>query len=295
MHFRTSDSRSSYRCRGPIVGALLKNIRARPANKHPTGGGVRVHLASLWFFRLRLDRCNVRLGGQLTAVVLAFLPSCLLTTSLVTEPTGDGILAKVADSGSKRLTVPYSGLREYRLRNFRFGKEAVVLAQMSYDPGQGKQYTLLEQSGNTRLVGIIEKLLSSEVDASQPAKLGEYEVCPSNYRATFRGLETSDGRNCYVIDLAPKHRSKYLIKGTLWVDRASYGIVRLEGTTSSSVSVLVGTPYIQQEFSNIGGLWLPIRTGATSSGLLLGTSHLEIRYRDYLVTGIDRSSRKTPE
>jgi hypothetical protein len=252
-------------------------------------------LAPRRFYELTLKRWNLRVGGQLLAAGLTCLPSCLQTTTLVTEPSGDEILAKVADSGSKRLTVPYSAVREYRLRNFRFGKEAVVLAQMKYDPPYGKQYTLLEQSGNTRLVGIIEKLLTSEVDASQPAKVAEYEVCPSNYRATFRGLETSDGRSCFVIDVVPKHRSKYLIKGTLWVDRASYGIARLEGTTSSSVSVLVGAPYIQQEFSSIDGLWLPIHTGATSSGFLLGTSHLEIVYRDYSVAGIDRSSRNTLE
>ncbi len=77
------------------------------------------------------------------------------------------------------------------------------------------------------------------------------------------------------------------MKGTAWVDRSSYDLVRLEGITSASVSMWIGTPHIEIEFSQIDGLWLPVRTGAVSSGLLLGTSELEIRYCDYVIINPD--------
>ena len=222
------------------------------------------------------------------SVLLSVAPWCLLPATVGTEPSSDEILAKVADSSIKRYAVAYSGLRKYRLRNLRFEKEATLSVQVAYRPGDGKTFTVLERLGSPKLSAIVEKLLAYEADASRGSKLADHEISPDNYEACLRGTEITGGRNCYVIDLLPKHKSKYLIKGTAWVDRNSYGVLRLEGSTSASVSMWIGAPRVQQEFSEIGGLWLPVHTAAVSSGLLLGTSELEIRYGDYLITNPDR-------
>jgi hypothetical protein len=218
--------------------------------------------------------------------LLSCAPSCLLTIPL-SMPTSDEILERVLNNSTKSQAVPYSGLREYRLRNFRFDKEATVSVQATYRPDVGTTYRVLDRSGSAKLVEIVEKLLASEADVSKPKKLREYEFSPANYEASVRGIETVSGRTAYVIDLVPKHRSKYLIRGTAWVDRSSYAIMRLDGVTSASVSMWVGAPHIQLEFSEINGVWLPTHTGAVSSGLFLGTSELEIRYTDYLVRDLD--------
>ena len=220
-------------------------------------------------------------------LLLSCVPSCLLTTTLRPQPTSDEILAKVLNKNFKSQAVPYSGLREYRLRNVRFAKEATVLVQVSYRPDVGTKYAVMESSGSTKLIEIVEKLLASEADASKPTRLAEYEFSPRNYEACLRGTERVTGRTCYVIELVPKHKSKYLIRGTAWVDRDSYAVVRLDGVTAASVSMWVGAPHIQLEFGEIDGVWLPTHTGAVSSGLFLGTSELEIRYTDYLIRDVD--------
>jgi hypothetical protein len=120
-----------------------------------------------------------------------------------------------------------------------------------------------------------------------PAKRSDHEINPANYRVRFRGTEIMAGRFCYVLDLLPKRKSKYLIEGTLWIDSISYGVVRLQGSPSASVSIWVGTPHITQEFSEIGGLWLPTSMRVFSSGRLLGASELEIRYTDYQIQDTD--------
>jgi hypothetical protein len=149
------------------------------------------------------------------------------------------------------------------------------------------KYTVLESRGSTKLTDIVEKLLASEADVSRPARLTDYEISAVNYDACLRGTETTAGRTRYIIDLVPKHKSKYLVRGTAWVDRSSYTVARLEGVTAASVSMWVGAPHIRQEFKEIDGVWLPIHTAAVSSGLFLGTSELEIRYTDYLITDSD--------
>lgn len=223
------------------------------------------------------------------SVLFSCLPWPVLhSATLEAAPSGDEILARVAGTSVKRQAVTYSGFQEYRLHNLRFDKEAVVFAQVSYRPREGKLFTVLERRGSPKLAEIVDKVLASEADASRPVKLRDHEIGPANYGAVLRGIETRAGRACYLLDLMPKRKSKYLIKGTAWVDRDSYDVVGLEGATAASVSMWVGSPNIQQEFSEFDGLWLPIHTLAVSSSLLLGTSELEIRYKDYMVVDLDR-------
>jgi len=233
------------------------------------------------------ERYNPRWLLNGLCVLFSCVPSCLLQTIPWSEPTSNEILERVVSSSTKSQAFAYAVLRTYKLRNFRFDKEAAVSVRVTYSSDVGTKFTVLERTGSPRLTEIVEKLLASEADASRQAKFGEYEISPANYEACLRGTETVSGRVCYVIDLAPRHKSKYLIKGTAWVDRNNYGLVRLEGHTSASVSMWIGTPHIRMEFGEINGVWLPTHTSAVSSGLLLGTSELEIRYTDYLIGDSD--------
>jgi hypothetical protein len=233
------------------------------------------------------QRCKWRVPSNLTiSVLLACLPPCQLASTLGTEPSNE-ILERIAANNIKHYSVAFSVLREYKLHNLRFDKEATVSVQVTYRPGKGMEYTILERSGSPKLTEVVEKVLASEADATSPAKLARHLISPANYDGYVRGTETMAGRTCYVVDLAPKHKSKYLMKGTAWVDRSSYDVVRLEGAPSASVSMWIGTPHIEMEFSPIDGLWLPVHTGAVSSSLLLGTSELEIRYWDYVIINPD--------
>jgi hypothetical protein len=251
--------------------AMERNLRRESCTAIPTKTG-----------ELK-QRCKWRVPSNFTiSVLLACIPACQAASILEPEPSNE-ILEKVAASNIKHYSVAFSVLREYKLHNLRFDKEATVSVQVTYLPGKGMTYTILESSGSPKLAEIVGKLLTSEVDTSSPEKLAHHLISPANYEVHLRDIETMAGSSCYVMDLVPKHKSKYLMKGTAWVDRNSYDLVRLEGVTSASVSMWVGTPHIEIEFSQIDGLWLPVRTGAVSSGLLLGTSELEIRYCDYVI------------
>jgi outer membrane lipoprotein-sorting protein len=236
--------------------------------------------------RLRTDRW--RLLASLLPL-LSFLPASAVAGAAGTDPTSDEILAHVAEGIAKGQTFSYSGTREYRLRNYRFEKEAVVLIQANYRPDSGKDFTFLQRTGSPKLLEIIDKLLVSETEVSRPEKFVQLEISPLNYVARLVGIDATRGRRCYVLELIPKRKSKYLIKGTAWIDSKTYGVMRLDGVTSASVSLWVGTAHITQDFAQVSGIWLPTHTGGVSSGLLLGASELEIRYSDYLVMDVDHS------
>jgi hypothetical protein len=213
--------------------------------------------------------------------VLVLYSWLLLAAVGATLPSSQEILGRVSNATARRHAVTWSGMRQYTLHNLRFSRQAAVSVKVTHRPGEGKHFTILQRSGTEKLIGIIEKLIELEAESSRQ---GQHVIGPSNYHARLRGTENVAGRDCYVLDLTPKSKSKFLIEGAVWVDQATYGIVRLDGSTAASISIWVGSPHVIENFTQVSGVWLPNHTQSVSTTLLLGESRLDIRYTGYQVT-----------
>ena len=201
----------------------------------------------------------------------------------VPSRTAEEILSKITHASDQRHSVEYSCLRKYTLRNSRFGKQSSVSVRMTYRPGRGKDFTMEGRTGSETLNRVIDRLLDSESAESRPGSGGQHEIGPANYHADLLGTEIFDGRTCYVLALTPRDKSKYLIKGRVWVDAVTFEIARLEGQTAGSVSAWVGRPSVTEDFMHVAGIWVPARVRSASSSFLLGPSELDINYSDYQV------------
>ena len=198
-------------------------------------------------------------------------------------PSGDEILARLESENSRRhlLLKEYSGSRRYTLQNSRFGKQAAVAVLMRYRHPEGERHTVLTRSGSDTLNGIIDKVLATEVSASLPREYARNQITSANYRVRLLGTEVAAGRSCYVLELAPRIKNRFLIVGKAWVDAASYAVVRLEGQYAASMSILVGAPHIREEFIEVRGFWLPGHVHSVTSSFLLGPTELDILFTDY--------------
>lgn len=198
-------------------------------------------------------------------------------------PSSDEILARLESETNRRhiQLTEYSSSRQYTLQNRRFGKQAAVAVLMSYREIGGEQYTILTRSGSDKLNGIIDKVLATEVGASLPPENARHQITSANYRVRLLGTEVAAGRSCYVLELAPKVKSRFLILGKAWVDAGSYAVVRIEGQFAASISLLVGAPHISEEFMEVHGFWLPAHVRSVTSSFLLGLSQLDIRFSNY--------------
>jgi hypothetical protein len=197
--------------------------------------------------------------------------------------SSDEILARVDSENNRRhvLLKEYSGSRQYTLQNRRFGKQAAVAVRMSYRQVEGNRYTVLTRSGSDQLNGIIDKVMASEAGASLPPESVRHQITSANYRVSLLGTEVAAGRSCYVLELAPRVRNRYLIVGKAWVDAGTYAVVRIEGQFASSISLLVGAPRISEDFIEVQGFWLPGHVRSVTNSLLLGPTQLEILFSNY--------------
>jgi hypothetical protein len=198
-------------------------------------------------------------------------------------PSGDEILSRIESESNRRhaLLKEYSGSRQYTLQNLRFGKQAAVAVLMHYRQVEGERYTVLTRSGSDKLNGIIDRVLASEAGVSLPLENARQEITAANYRVRLLGTEMAAGRNCYVLDLAPRSKNRFLIVGKAWVDTGSYAVVRVEGQFAASLSILVGAPHISEEFVEVSGFWLPVHVRSVTSSFLLGPTELDILFSNY--------------
>jgi hypothetical protein len=198
-------------------------------------------------------------------------------------PSSDEIIARVEIENGRRLTQlkDYSSALQYTLQNARFGKQAAVGVLLKYRQVEGERYTVLTRSGSGSLNSVIDKVLASETGASVPPESAHNQINGANYRVRFLGTELAAGRSCYVLELTPRMRSRFLIIGKAWVDAESYGMVRLEGQFAASTSLLIGAPTISEQFINVHGFWLPAHVRSVSSSLLLGPSEMNILFSNY--------------
>jgi hypothetical protein len=210
-------------------------------------------------------------------VLMSGLASTLAAESPL--PTSSEILARVEVENTRRhiaLKV-FSGSRQYTLQNIRFGKQATVAVLINYRQVD----TVVARSGSDRLNGIIDRVLSSEAGVSLPAENARHDITSANHRVRLLRVEVAAGRNCYVLDLAPRIRSRFLIVGKVWIDSGSYSVVRIDGQFAASLSVLVGAPQFTEEFVEVHGFWMPEHVHSVSSGLLLGSTELDVLFSNY--------------
>jgi len=224
---------------------------------------------------------SLRSGLLVLLIGLGILPGSVTTDPA--ELTGDEILARLETETNRRhlLLKEYSGERQYTLQNARFGKQAATSVLMNFSQPAGDRYTVVARSGSDRLNGIIDRIIASEVVASVPPENARHDISAANYRVRFAGIEDARGRRCYVLVLIPRSKQRYLIAGKVWVDAATYAMVRLEGQFAASISLLVGAPRISEEFTEVNGFWLPGHVRSVTSSLLLGLTDLEIRFSNY--------------
>ena len=152
----------------------------------------------------------------------------------------------------------YSVTREYKV----FGNDAVtprteVVAKINFLPPDLKNYDIDQSTGGMG-EKVVRRILDHEVDAARDPHL--MMVSEQNYDFDYVGEDKLDGVPCYKLRLTPKHERKELLKSTIWVDKNSYRMLRMEGDPAKSPSFWVKDVHLVIQFGEVAGMWLQTQT-----------------------------------
>jgi outer membrane lipoprotein-sorting protein len=216
-------------------------------------------------------------------IVLALAGLLPLQAQQASSPlTPDEMIAKMEESNRARQKAlqSYHSRRRYEAANNMFRRQASVVVEMNCSAPEDKNFRILESNGSRTIVKrVIEPLLESERAVAQQREKKDVAISKQNYIFTFSG--TDKASNNYIFSVEPRTPNKYLFRGKVWVDRRSFGIVRIEGEPAKSPSFWVKRAHFIHEYGRFGEFWFPISNRTEVELRIFGTSSLTITYYGY--------------
>lgn len=176
---------------------------------------------------------------------------------------------------------PYTVTRDYKL----FGKErhdpkSQVTADIAFVPPNLIQYVIEQTSGTGWGEKIVRRVLANEAKITK--EYAATEISPANYEFRFLRVEDVTGQRCYVLEVLPKRKDKYLLRGNIWVDANTYLLRRSEGKPAKSPSWWVRELRLVLLYGDVGGMWLQTASEATANVRIVGQYTLisrDVKYK----------------
>jgi hypothetical protein len=181
----------------------------------------------------------------------------------------------------------FTGTRVYRMeyRGFPNDHDAEMVVTASYRAPDSKQFTVVSQSGSKFILEhIFKKLLEGEQEAANPENRRLTALSTANYDFELAGYEKTPEGGCYMLNLLPKTRNKFLYRGKIWVDARDFAVVRIEGEPAKNPSFWIKKTEVKHQYRKVNDFWLPSENHTESLIRLGGRATLSIEYRDYKIT-----------
>jgi hypothetical protein len=195
-----------------------------------------------------------------------------------------------ADNDRLAALAGYTGVRHYHFENKKSGKQAEVSTRMTCDNAGVKTFEVISESGSGFVRShILRKMIDAEREASQKGERQQSRIIPENYDFSLVGVEDLDGRANYILEVHPKTRNKYLIRGRIWVDAEDFAVARVEGQPARNPSVWIRSVKVVQRYGRKGPFWLPVKNESVAQARIFGATEVVIEYSDYVT-----SVRQTP-
>ncbi|MGH9590594.1 MAG: hypothetical protein ACRD25_09370 [Terracidiphilus sp.] len=177
----------------------------------------------------------------------------------------------------------YRALRTYSVVYHGMGTiRAQMQVEVTYDAEQGKSFRIVSQSGALLLRdGVLKRAVESEKEASK--QKGSTALTPANYSFRLLGSGVVNGRPVYILDVKPVKPQKFLYRGTIWVDAASFGVMKIEAAPAKNPSIWISHSTISVTDELTDGFWLPKETQSQTAVRLGGRATLTIDYGRYQI------------
>jgi hypothetical protein len=128
---------------------------------------------------------------------------------------------------------------------------------------------------------VIIRLLQSEVDHVQKGEGRQTAIIAENYKFSWKGVDSLDGRTYYRYQVKPRQKRPGLFKGFILVDAATGQLRRAEGTMAKPPSIFVKKIEFLQDYAEYGPFSLPVHIHSVAKTRLVGRAIVDIQHSGY--------------
>ncbi len=182
----------------------------------------------------------------------------------------------------------FEGERVYRLqyRGFPTNHDAEMVVKVSYRAPDSKEFEVVSESGSKFIHDhVFKKLLEGEKEAAKAENRSQTQLTSQNYDFELAGYEAGANGPCYVLNLLPKTKNKFLYRGKVWIDAKDFAVVRIAAEPGKNPSMWIKNTQINHKYVKVDDFWLPEENQTLSVLRLGGTATLSIEYRGYKIVG----------
>jgi hypothetical protein len=220
--------------------------------------------------------------------------------STVIEPLRPGVtenqvFAELAAHNERRRSAlhDYRVLRTYQVIDLKGKVHAEEVGHMEFLSPDKKTFTVTSESGSGLVRNMaLNPLIKSEIETAAGKEHHDSAISADNYSLNLLGEQQVGPFRCFVAEVRPKRKDKYLFEGKLWIDVEDYSVVRIEGHPAKKLSFWIQRADFVRQYLKIDGFWLPQKDQTFVQVRLYGKKVLTIDHRDYVVnTGQAKQAR----
>jgi hypothetical protein len=222
-------------------------------------------------------------------------PAVIPNSAFIGDTAANEIVSKVIVENERRRErlQHYTVTRSYEIRTHEGKMAAQDIVRMEYRAPDTKTFEKTSEKGSgivRRLV--FDRLMDSESEASSGKQRQESALTPENYEFHYAGEENVGPYHCFVLQVVPKRKDKYLFEGRIWIDSKDFAVAKIEGRPAKRPSFWVNQADFVREYQKVDEFWLPLRDETQVEVKIYGKRVLIIDHGPYVFPGEAKSAKE---
>jgi hypothetical protein len=202
------------------------------------------------------------------------------------EPAANVIVSKVLAENKRRneLLQRYTVVRTYEIRTHEGKLAAQSVVRMEYRAPDAKTFEKTSEKGSgivRRLV--FDRLMDSEKESATGKQHQDSTLTPANYEFHLAGEDEVGPYHCYLLEVTPRRKDKYLFEGRIWIESHDFAVVKIEGHPAKKPSFWINRADFVREYQKVDEFWLPLRDETQVDVKVYGKRVLTIEHGPYVI------------
>jgi len=178
----------------------------------------------------------------------------------------------------------YSVTRTYQIQTPEGKVAAQTIVRMDYRAPGTKTFEKTSEKGSGIVRHLVfDRLMDSETESSTGKEHKDSALTPANYDFRFAGIEDVGPYHCFVLEVAPKRKDKYLFEGKIWIDNEDFAVTKIEGHPAKKPSFWITQADFVREYQKVDQFWLPLRDETQVEVKIYGKRVLTIEHGPYVL------------
>ncbi len=216
------------------------------------------------------------------------------TSAPIAAPAANEIVARVLAENKRRneLLQSYAVTRTYEIRTHEGKLSAQTVVHMEYRAPDVKTFEKTSEQGSGIVRHLVfDRLMDSEGETASGKQHHDSALTPENYDFQLVGEDQVGPYHCFVLEVAPRRKDKYLFEGKIWIESHDFAVVKIAGHPARKLSFWINQADFVRQYQKVDDFWLPLRDETQVDVKIYGKRVLIIDHGPYVLPATPQAAK----